>query len=394
MRSGLENIIKLEIEHIFGRRIVSSRDCIQLSDEIYRKTEFQLNPNTLRRFFGLVKTDYPASLSTLNILSNYCGFGSIEDVHSFKKEKSSETDFVQQKGVLNYLVSLFTEIPVAENNEETFTGLVLLTIKFLNKNSGLREKFQSIMVKTENGQKYFYEHFVHIDMLNSFYGNSLRYYLNEKRTYDACVFGNSLFVFRYWLTIEDEKLEKHFQLINWKPGQFLAPYIYARYFSALLFQAHSSKQPTEKVIIDIFKYYSFCKSQKGNDKSMLAFKLVAGEALILTGHFKEGLYYFDLALKMYTSWYNNPEMLQTIYLFQTIALYKLNEWEKAEVKFDLIKTFEFCFLSKKYMTVLYLFLSIEIKRKISKYDEQLTALIDELGFIRMKEILKMAQSPI
>ena len=73
MRVAIESAIKEEIVNIFGRRIVSSRDCIQLSDEIFHKTKLQLNPNTLRRFFGLVKAAYPPSHSTLTILSKYCG---------------------------------------------------------------------------------------------------------------------------------------------------------------------------------------------------------------------------------------------------------------------------------------------------------------------------------
>jgi hypothetical protein len=68
MRYPVEVLIRNEMEHVFGRTIVSSRDCIQLSHDVFQKTRCQLNPNTLRRFFGLVKATYPPSHSTLTIL--------------------------------------------------------------------------------------------------------------------------------------------------------------------------------------------------------------------------------------------------------------------------------------------------------------------------------------
>jgi hypothetical protein len=97
MRVAVESAIKEEIVNIFGRRIVSSRDCIQLSDEIFQKTRLQLNPNTLRRFFGLVKAAYPPSHSTLTILSKYCGFQSVEEVtinrnDDYEEEEDYEDD--------------------------------------------------------------------------------------------------------------------------------------------------------------------------------------------------------------------------------------------------------------------------------------------------------------
>src|SRR6476620_7481999 len=91
MRCQVESLIKKEIQYIFGRQIVSSRDCIQLSDEIFKRTKVQLNPNTLMRFFGLVKAEYPPSQSTLTILSKYCGFQSVDEVNAVRKDVSYDS---------------------------------------------------------------------------------------------------------------------------------------------------------------------------------------------------------------------------------------------------------------------------------------------------------------
>ena len=79
--------IKHEIQRFYGRQILSSRDCIILSEEIFYKTGEKLNPNTLRRFFGLVKADYPPSRATLDILAKYCGFNNFEQVHDQNIER-------------------------------------------------------------------------------------------------------------------------------------------------------------------------------------------------------------------------------------------------------------------------------------------------------------------
>src|SRR5690606_41619311 len=98
--------LKKELENSFGRRIKSSRDCIQMVDDIYHKTGETINSNTLRRFFGLVKADYPASTSTLNILSRYCGFNSIDEIEQISNSDNGET-VIHKEEIVKYMVSLF-----------------------------------------------------------------------------------------------------------------------------------------------------------------------------------------------------------------------------------------------------------------------------------------------
>src|SRR3954447_26003216 len=81
--------LKEEIEETFGKKINVSRDCILLSEEVYGKISLTVNPNTLRRLFGLIKSDYSPSYTTLDILSRYCGFASFEE---FKRLKNNTGD--------------------------------------------------------------------------------------------------------------------------------------------------------------------------------------------------------------------------------------------------------------------------------------------------------------
>src|SRR3977135_883719 len=93
-----------------------------------------------------------------------------------------------------------------------------------------------MVAKTYNGQVFYFEHFVNIDKLNSYYDEGLRYYLIEKRSAEAKIFANSMFVYKNWLNGKEQKLHKQRSKI---PKQVFTassnPYIVSRYYAALLF---------------------------------------------------------------------------------------------------------------------------------------------------------------
>src|SRR5689334_9286228 len=130
MKQSLPSSLKKELENSFGRKIVSSRDCIQMVEDIYRKTGETVNANTLRRFFGLVKDDYPASSSTLTILSKYCGFNSLDEIEQVSSKNNTEDD-VNKEEVLRYMVSLFKNTQVSGEEDRTFYPIIEQTIVFL-----------------------------------------------------------------------------------------------------------------------------------------------------------------------------------------------------------------------------------------------------------------------
>src|SRR5688572_19204378 len=102
MKNDLLPTLRAEIESSFGRKVVSSRDCLQMVDDIYQKTGYTINVNTLRRFFGLVKTVYKASPSTLTILLKYCGFSSLDELENINSSQQSDTS-VNKEEILHYL---------------------------------------------------------------------------------------------------------------------------------------------------------------------------------------------------------------------------------------------------------------------------------------------------
>ncbi|HWJ91603.1 MAG TPA: hypothetical protein VNR87_10865, partial [Flavisolibacter sp.] len=246
----LFQVLVEEIEETFGKRVSTSRDCIQLCEDIYFKTSFSINPNTLRRCFGLVKADYPPSSSTLNILSRYCGFDSVEEILSLRKARANN-NAGQAKAIHDYIVALFKTSTVKEPIDETFLGLVRQTVLFLQQYPELIDKLQRSIARTKNGQEYYFEQFVHIDKLNGHYGEGIRYYLNEKKTPEAQVFGHSILCLRAWLSNDGPSLRKHFaELVKTKPTKNFHPFVCGRYYASHLLFADYNGLDVERILID------------------------------------------------------------------------------------------------------------------------------------------------
>jgi len=386
MKINAEPLIKQEIENVFGRRIVSSRDCIELSDEIFQRTRIQLNPNTLRRFFGLVKADYPPSYSTLTILSKYCGFQSPDEIKTINKEEKEADD--NNDGILNFLSSLFRDVYVKDAEDHTFLSVVVNTINFLNRNPALADKFQIQVAKTKNGQEFYFEKFVNIDKLNGYYGNGLRYYYSENTSTRAQVFAHSLLVYRYWLTGNREILERHFNILSKENlNASVPPFIYGRYYAALIYHANMNSTCAENAILDAYNYYSSINQNK-SVSSFPRFELYLAEALILTGYFEEGLYFVEQAKKNYTEKdeYTHWKFLQNFLLLQSIGLCKTKKHTAAEAVFNKINLSDFYFLRKSFSNILYLLLKEQLKKQSPKQNEQLDNLIQVTGFCHLKNI--------
>jgi hypothetical protein len=388
MKYQVEALIKTEIESVFGRSIVSSRDCIQLSYDVYEKTRCQLNPNTLRRFFGLVKANYPPSYSTLTILSKYCGFQTVDEVAALKKEDTA-SDTPDQESVLHYMVSLFRDVNVKDENDDTFLGVVVNTLSFLNHHPALADKFQSQIAKTRNGQTFYFEQFVNIDKLNQFYGDGLRYYYAEKQTVSAQVFAHSLLTFRYWLTGNEEMVSKQAAIVEEQAvNNDTEPFIWGRYFASMLYNANVKQTSTEDIILDAFKYHAAIPGNY-NGLSFPRFESYMAEALVLTGHNEEGLYYIDYAIEHYDDKQDDSgrkKFIQYFNLLKAIALSRKGRYTEATELFNKISPIDFYFLRKKFSNILYLLLNEKLKRQHPKQEQQLTALLQETGYYRLQAI--------
>lgn len=292
MNPQLLSALRKELENSFGRKIVSSRDCLQLVDDIYRKTGDSINSNTLRRFFGLVRTDYSASPSTVTILSRYCGFGSIDEIEKITSAVPGE-DSINKEEVMHYLVSLFKSLDPGMGYNKVVNSMVEQTLLFLERNESLIDRFQREIARIPAGQYYYYELSVNMDRLNDYYGNGLRHYVSAAGTPEARLFANAVQVFRYWLTDDQEMLEKHYEeLQRITVKQEYPSHILGRVIAARILHAQIRNESIDKVLAEAGRYHVSIFSSRGNAvPSYPDFELIICEALILTSHIEEAREY-------------------------------------------------------------------------------------------------------
>ena len=384
----LINILRKEIEEIFGQPITSYRECVLLSEEISRKTSYTINHNTLRRIYGLVKATYPPSTTTLAILARYCGYDSLEELVEKQQTGRTVQNFSQQD-IFSYISAVFKNTPVREPYDLTFAALVKQTVIFLQDHSLLNLKLLKNIAKTKNGQDYYFEQFVHIDELNAFYGEGLRYYMNEKRTVSARIFGHSLLCLRAWLTDNPNDVKKHGDMVNrLQPPTYTHPFLLGMYYAALILDADIKQADSSQVLLDAVHAHAGLQYFGGKQPPFPWFEYIFCMALILTGQYQEALYYINN-----TGSYNENQQPiveegrhETLQLLKGIALVKTGRRTEAKNIYETIKPHRFHFLSKKFDTILYLTLGILLQKISLKAETQLARLIEETSFVKMREL--------
>lgn len=377
MKNELLPALRKELENSFGRKILSSRDCLQMVEDIYQKTGYTINANTLRRFFGLVRTDYKASPSTLMILTKYCGFNSVDELENISSGEKTD-GLIHSSEILHYIISLFKFLPVRENYHSVVDPLVLQTVNFLERNPALIDRFQREIAVTPAGQYYYFERSVNMDRLNDYYGEGLRYYLRAKNNNEAMVFVNSLQVFKCWLTNNPELIEKNMGILGSIPVSISYPsHILARYIAARLFYANLKGEIPDKILGEAAKYYSALNSR--NELADYDFDLIVGEALILTNHYAEGNEYIRRGKSKLAAARNNYGLDNPFMIWEKIIGNKKNttlKGQKATMRQNRNNISFTSPLTKKYFTLLNLRFDTKAKKN------NMSDLLQETGFRR------------
>lgn len=80
--------LKLKVEETFGKKISTQKDCTSLSFKILEETGEIVSQSTIRRFWGLLKSNSQTSKKTIESLCLYCGYKSWDD---FIRQNSKKT---------------------------------------------------------------------------------------------------------------------------------------------------------------------------------------------------------------------------------------------------------------------------------------------------------------
>ncbi|NTS40573.1 hypothetical protein HRG84_06615, partial [Flavisolibacter sp. BT320] len=347
MRSEAIAVIKGATERRFGKKILSYKECVELNQDIYKKTGELLSVPTLRRLFGLVRSSSLPSFSTLQTLANYCGYSSVDEAIARTNVDSNQHD----NSLVNYISYLFREVTVEDPYDSTYTQLVYHTIHFLQREPHLVEPILQAVAKTINGQQFYFERFIHIDKLAGYYGNGLQFYLAENQSPEGQVFGHSLLAFRYWLTMEDKSFLQHADaVLRTETVSIQHPFLGGRYFVTLLYKTKLENRAVKPVLEAARKHYLSLQTKEEDYQRFPSIELTIGTGLLLMEEWEELLYYVNRALRKKEhgifSAINRP-FLHSFYLYKAFALYKTGKMQEALQFYEMVNSTEFHFLARQ-----------------------------------------------
>lgn len=296
--------LKELIEKQIGISISHRPDCERLSQDVLQRTGQFISYNTLRRVFGLAgtKNSCKPTITTLNILANYCGYKSFyqiglgegrgditteeiyEKLLSFQMEGRIHSDDLNLliKGIEqtpNYYIFLFEVINLSFRLNDTSFILSLFKLDdlFLNRSYLYTHVYFSMIdvgiqmrtrpdkkeiwkhwAKHENARSFYFELFVDMDFLVVDHYIALREYRKNKKSPEAILFSSSLLFLRAYMLGKSIEMEREISLMDSVPlSEEIHPIPVARYLTAkMLFEKMNFGEitpVTRKTIKDFFQ---------------------------------------------------------------------------------------------------------------------------------------------
>lgn len=194
--------LKRRLEGKIGFQILQFHDCRVLSDCLANE-KITVSAHTLARFFGLMKANHRPYTSTLNLLSDFLGFGSFaffcNDI-----AKSNAYSLADSRSLASGDFS-FTALELAIHSHDWKSVQILLdSFEFkcgAEKNDMTmflgnavrqhpeKDDFLKALIEIENGRHLFYESFVDEDDPGNYYSQALtNYYLKTKNELESNLF--------------------------------------------------------------------------------------------------------------------------------------------------------------------------------------------------------------
>lgn len=278
--------LKIFTTSTFTEPVKHSFQCEHLSKQIKKSTGIYVSPQTLRRFFGFIQTDFSPSVKTLNALCAYNGFPNWYSFTEQFSEKNYQPLTLDQEANL-YL--RFYEIEVKEEADMNYHNAsknFALRILF---NPALLSKVSSSLAGNSVSQIYFFERFPYIDGLHSdVYKRAIQQYL-QKKTDDAQIFGNSLLYLSDFLCNNPKDAKKYFdRMMHFHINETMHPFTIARFVGTNILHSYLNNENIEHWINEATIWNQFFL-RKGKIKfwSFPYFQHMVANYMNLCGLFKE-----------------------------------------------------------------------------------------------------------
>jgi len=352
----------------YGKMLNKSVDCDKIAKVVSNKTKSYINGITFKRIYGFTKYPYNPSAQTLDLLSKYVGFENWIEYLSIKNQKStiSEQEISLYKSIYN-----FDNINDVQNHEG---GIQSISRQIIKRIISAPDSFKIVtdsLVGNKWAQIFIFEHFPIYDCLISFYHYAYIQYLENKKSKEAQLFGNSiLFLNAFWKFDHVEALKRIKKINETGISHEVHPFVIGRYFASNLYYNYFfTSNNTNHFVERIIEFENQIKIEPNHFKNFPAFHYIVSEALLHCNYFKETIGIVDIALKKYQfkKEFAKKGYYRQMLMFKADALIELGDKRKAQLIMKKVNPDNFYFISKKYYTTLYHLLQFKINpNQISK----------------------------
>lgn len=186
--TNVVNQLRKTIAKQFGKDIKTATDCDNLARIIVRDCKTNISSQTLRRFFGLIKTSTGSSRFTLDLLSQFCGY------RDFKKFSDAYN---------NQELELF--FGNSENTNQSYWQKSEQLCQQIIKSPELLVNTHHKLMSFPMARKYFMENHPLRDLLGSVYTQYFSAYLKYNTSNEAKIFAYG-FLFQSSFLLQNEEL--------------------------------------------------------------------------------------------------------------------------------------------------------------------------------------------
>lgn len=261
----------------FGKQICTATDCDQLRRILKAQFNANLSSQTLRRFFGLIKSDSKSSHFTLDLLSRYCRFLDFKDFRTsyseiqlelfFTDTCNCDVDYWQKSEMLCRQITDSPELLVNTHHRLMAFPMV---------------------------RKYFIENHPLRDLIGTVYSQYFLAYLKFNQSSEAKIFAYGFLFQSAFLQQNEELMELYFKKVKDTALSEKVHVIPAglKYGVQLLYADFTGNEYLFR------KYFAEMKKarliyQESSEKSVCSFENTVLESLIFTKRTKEMKFLID-----------------------------------------------------------------------------------------------------
>lgn len=336
-------------------KLLRSVDCDKLAELVSDKTNTNVNGITFKRLYGFTKYPFNPSIQTLDILSQFIGYKNWYEfefsINDYQPISNSE---------LGILLS-FYDFDLINNIEFHDGGIQSMSRKILLR---FREDVLTFkraipkLAKMKYARLFFIEHFPDYDNLCNYYYLLYEEYLANSKGDKAKLFGRTMLFLKGFWSMDQADCQKYIVEINkvHLENDF-HPYLIGRYFACnMLYECYYGDKESIYRLYDEYLQIRTSIPKTGNHfKDFPASEYIIAETLIHVHAYTQcieliEMAFEDFSFKMEFVRKGYYRQMQLVWL---IAKKKIDSNFEIKMNLEKIKTADFYFISQKYFTVIY-----------------------------------------